>query len=561
VVGAASAIGVEWTPTIATMALTCATVVLYRLAVSPATLALSRWAMPSTNGSPGPTGTGSAAADSAPVTARVKAVAVGWSGLLTAGSAVALTYGRIPDPGGLWWLVAFLLAILSWRFGTTDFDVRRSEAAQWTDRVLLAGTAAAALVFAPVLLAWLAIVCGRLRGWTHHAMMPLRLLKAYLAWFVATAVATNFVDIRLGPGERPALLFVMATVCLSHYLKPAWSKARLGPRWWSWAWENRTDFIVANAYNCGWARFLPNRVVTRVLHTMRPWVRLLNFATMAVEAAALVAFLDRRVFVAVLAATILFHVVVFLCAGILFWEGIATNAALATAVVFLPQRDTAPAFGLWAAAVAVALMALTIPDLLWQPFHLGWWDNPVTTRIWWRVQTVSGRRYDLGNDFMCPFEREFGRWTGLFFVPEPVLGDAGWGATLRDRDLRDRIRAAVGDLTALDELKQTHGTLWWNEQQAEGHVAFLLAVFNRLNAGARKGPLPKRLRWLKAPGGQLFQWSDLPPYRGDEPVRRIVISCEERSYVDATNELMLLRERVLREIDVPAAPQHVAVTT
>ncbi len=551
--------GFEWTPTIATVALSCATVVLYRLAVSPATLALSQWVMPSTTGSPGPTGTGSAAADGVAVTARVKVVAVGGTGLLTAGSVIAMAYGRIPDPGGLWWLVAFLLGILSWRFGTTDFDVRRSEASQWTDRALLVGTAVAALVFAPVLLVWLAIVCGRLRGWTHHAMMPLRLLKAYLAWFVATAAATNIVD--LGPGERPALLFVMATVCLSHYLKPAWSKARLGPRWWSWAWENRTDFIIANAYNCGWARFLPDRVVTRVLRTMRPWVRVLNVATMAVEVSPLVAFLDRGVFVAVLAATVLFHVVVFLCAGILFWEGIATNAALATAVVFLPRSDTAPVFGPGAAAVAVTLMVLTIPDLLWQPFHLGWWDNPVTTRIWWRVQTVSGRRYDLGNDFMCPFEREFGRWTGLFFVPEPVLGDAGWGATLRDRDLRDRIRTVVGDLAGLDELKQSHGTLWWNEQQAEGHVRFLLAVFNRLNAGARKGPLPKRLRWLKAPGGQLFQWSDLPPYRGEEPVRRIVISCEERSYVDATNDLVLLRERVLREIDVPAVPPHVAAAT
>jgi len=126
-----------------------------------------------------------------------------------------------------------------------------------------------------------------------------------------------------------------------------------------------------------------------------------------------------------------------------------------------------------------------------------------------------------------------------------------------DRDVRDRVRAAAGDLAALDELKRTHGTLWWDEQHGRGHVAFLVGMFGRLNAGARKGPLPRGLRWLKAPGGQLFQWGDLPPYRGDEPVRRLVISCEERCYIGDTSDLVLLRERVLREIEVPAPPARV----
>jgi hypothetical protein len=410
---------------------------------------------------------------------------------------------------------------VSWRFGAIDFDCRRPESGQWIERAVVVAAAAATLWWPPVLLVWLAVACGRLRGWTHHTMMPPRLLKAYLAWYVAGTVLAGFVHDGLRPALRPALFFLMATVCLSHYLKPAWSKARPGTRWWSWAWENRTDFIVANAYNCGWVHFVPQRIVARALRVMRPWVRVLNVSTMLLETSPLVAFVDRRIFVAVLAATIVFHVAIFLCAGILFLESIAVNAALGASAVLLPHADTAPAFGLWAAA---AIMAATIPDLLWQPFHLGWWDSPFTTRLRWRVETVSGRKFDLGNDFMCPFEREFGRWTGMFFIPEPVLGGPGWVATLFDQDRRDRIRAAVGDLAALDELKRTHGTSWWNDQHGEDHVAYLVTMFSRLNAGARKGPLPRRLGWLKGPGGQLFQWGDLPRYRADEPARRIIIS-------------------------------------
>jgi hypothetical protein len=527
------------------LAVTGCTIVVYRFLVSPAVKALAHWAMPSaTAESPGPTGTGSAAAEGGEVALRTKLVAIASAAGLIAGSSAGLT-----DPGPLKWLVAMLLAILSWSFGATDFDLRRSERSQWIERLVLVAAALVALWWPMAILVWLTVICGRLRGWTHHAMMPIRLLKAYLAWSVAAPLLGMFTGTT--EGARPGLFFVMSTVCLSHYLKPAWSKATLGPHWWSWAWENRTDFIIASAYNCGWAHFLPQRFWTRVLHAMRPWVRPLNFATLLVEAAPLVAFTDRRVFVAVLSATILFHTVIFLCAGILFWEGIVTNAGLAVAAIALPVQDTAPAFGVWATAAAILLMVLAIVDLVWQPFHLGWWDNPFTTRVRWRVETVTGRVFHLGNDFMCPFEREFGRWTGLFFIPEPVLGSPGWGATEFDRELRDRIRQAVGDLNALDRLKQTHGTPYWNEQLAEGHIAFLKAMFGRLNAGARKGPLPKRLRWLKPPGGQLSRWGDLPPYRGEEPVRRIIISCEERCYVASANEFVLLRERVLRELDIP----------
>jgi hypothetical protein len=545
----------HWTPALAAVVVLAATVVVYRFAVSPAAAALSRWAMPtSTAPSPGPTGTASAAVDSDPAGRGSTAYALGWAVLLAADSGVAIHYGRGPEPGGLQWFAAFLVAMLSWSFGTTDFDLRRPEAAQWVERGALVLTGVAGVLWPPALLAWLAVMCGRLRGWTHHAMMPLRLLKAYLAWYLAVAVLPLGADAVLVDGERAGLFFVLAVVCLSHYLKPAWSKIRLGPRWWSWAWENRTDFILANAYNCGWAGFVPERVVTRVLRAMPPWVRLLNVGTLVVEASPLVAFLDRRLFLAVLAATVVFHSVIFLCAGILFWEGIATNAGLAATVLFLPAADTALAFGLLPAAVAVLVMALAIRDLVWQPYHLGWWDNPFTTRIRWRVETASGRVFDLSNDWMCPFDREFGRWTGLFFVPEPVLGGANWGSTLWDRELRDRVRAAVGDLASLDELKRDHGTLWWNEQHCADHEAFLQLMFGRLNSGARKGPVPRRLRWLKAPGGQLFHWGRLPRYRGDEPVRRITISCEERCYIPATAQLALLRERTMRMIEVPGPP-------
>lgn len=82
-------------------------------------------------------------------------------------------------------------------------------------------------------------------------------------------------------------------------------------------------------------------------------------------------------------------------------------------------------------------------------------------------------------------------------------------------------------------------------------------MFTQLNAGAQKGPLSRSLRRLKAPGGQLYGWGDLPPYRGEEAVRRITIRYEERFYRPSTGDFVLLTNRTVQEIDLlTPGPDH-----
>jgi hypothetical protein len=131
---------------------------------------------------------------------------------------------------------------------------------------------------------------------------------------------------------------------------------------------------------------------------------------------------------------------------------------------------------------------------------------------------------------------------------------------LFDHTVRDRVVDARSDLGKIDELKRSHGKVRWDPDLAAAHLHFLREMFTRLNAGARKGPLPARLRWLKAPGGQVFYWGDLPPYRGQEPVSRIAITCQERCYLPDANVFALLRDRVLAEIDFTTSPPRWLVT-
>ncbi|MEU6121847.1 hypothetical protein [Streptomyces sp. NPDC047123] len=470
--------------------------------------------------------------------------------VLVAGAVPAAVPAFLPSPapGPLRWLTVFVIALLTWQGATSDYDVTEPVGPQRLDKLLLLMLGAASCFWPPALLAWIGVYCGKLRGWKHHAMMPLRLLKAYLAWFVVAILFKT-------SGSAAALLLVLGCVSLSHYVKPAWSKARLGPRPWSWAWHNRTHYLMASAYSWGWARFLRPETVSRVLRRTRGLDRPVNILTMATEAAGLIAFLDRRLLVAALAATALFNLVVVLASGIFFWENIATNTAFAVTVGTLPGTEYDTAFGWPAALVALAVLVLSAADLLWQPWHLGWWDSPFTARVHWQVETASGAQQGLYNGFMCPHEREFGRVLGYCLTSEPVLHDHL--GIVWDRQLRDLVVQADGDQQRLSHLKQTYGRIQKDERQANVHIAFLTTMFSHLNNGARKSPLPRSLRRLKAPGGQLYRWGDLPPYRGDERVHRITIRYEERCYRPTTGDFALLANDVLHEIDlVPPNPDH-----
>ena len=499
---------------VATAAVVAAVVTCYRFGVSPAVRALARH--------PTPLAVSAALAVSAPLA------------LLPS-----------PPPGPLRWFVVSVLALLTWRGVTSDYDVTLPIGPQRRDKLVLLFLAVASCLWAPAMLAWFAVYCGRLRGWQHHGMMPVRLLKAYLAWFVVTAVLAP------PPSDSTAgLVLVLGCVSLSHYVKPAWSKARLGPRPWSWAWHNRTHYLMASAYSWGWARFLPSRAVSRLLRRGAGIDRPINLLTMIVESAGLVAFLDRRLLIATLVATALFNLVVALASGILFWENIAANIGLATALGLHSSTGSDTAFGWPAALVALTVILLSAADLLWQPWHLGWWDSPFTARIHWQVETVSGATRGLYNDYMCPYEREFGRVEGYFLSGEPVLH--GHLGIVWDRRLRDLLVEAGGAPDQLHQLKQTYGRTHRDEERSAEHVAFLTAMFTRLNAGTRKSPLPRWLRRLKAPGGQLYRWGDLPAYRGEEPVRRITIRYVERCYLPQTGDFVTLADHVAREIDLGA---------
>ena len=75
----------------------------------------------------------------------------------------------------------------------------------------------------------------------------------------------------------------------------------------------------------------------------------------------------------------------------------------------------------------------------------------------------------------------------------------------------------------------------------ESRNRYITAFFRNFNAGHRKRLVPV---WLKAPGGQMFYWGELPRFSGQEPIDELVIHYREH-YFDG-RRVLLVTDRVVK---------------
>ena len=135
----------------------------------------------------------------------------------------------------------------------------------------------------------------------------------------------------------------------------------------------------------------------------------------------------------------------------------------------------------------------------------------------YEVQGRSGARYGLYNDFMCPNERIFGQVYGGFLSDEKRI-NGHIGETVR-REQFDALNAVGEDLSRLDRVKEELGQSLYDAHLAAVHDQYMTAFLRHFNARHRKRVVPV---WLKAPGGQLYYWGELPRFTGQEPVAGLV---------------------------------------
>lgn len=443
-----------------------------------------------------------------------------------------------------------LMAMLSWKLATTDYDVVLPERHDF---------ARLSMMVSCLLMWWhpawvvvpLIFLTRPFYAWRHHTILPMRSLLAVVAYIYIRQLEPWLPPALLPLLPQPStLLFLVVNIHASHYLSAGYAKLTLGSRWSSWVLENPLQLLPANAYAWGWAQFIPWeqwRWLIRGVERLRVPSLL---ACLLIELLAPLALLGPHAALSCVLSWCGFHLMVFLMSGLLFWDWMVANGLLLLALFALPPTEQQALFGVEQTLLSLAFILLfPMKNRLWGPIMLAWWETPLTQRMHWLVQGRSGQLYEVYNHFMCPHERLYGVVHATFMAPVPLLSyDMG---SVWEAPHRDALLPLMQHPERLEEVRQTVGIQPRHPVWEEQHLLYLQAFFAALNRGAQKHVLPRFLRWLKAPGGHIYAWGALPSYRQQEPVERVFVHFREMLFDGHT--LQTLRDERVATVEVDGA--------
>lgn len=353
-------------------------------------------------------------------------------------------------------------------------------------------------------------------------------------------------------GAFPIREDVMIAACLlyqaSTYFHHAVAKCALGPRWFSWMRENRIECLFANAWLRGWTLGLDKQRCFTLCQWIARKRRWLCAGVWLLEVSWVFLLADARLAVVILAATVVFHGIVFLSTGLLAYEYAVNHLFLIGLILWCDGRDI---FGAKALLASVLVMPLAAAWVGWLRLgmlasfqqqgtgghrarfadaadHLmAWWDTPLMRMFSYTVETTAGKRYTLPVPRISPYDTFLtdihthlmilGQHTGLDPAAPRDRGIARtgvWGLTIHreDRDFLYRLMDGPDDA---EPLHLSPSPPAWSMTVGETHVASPLAGW-MANVNHHKDRWWFRwlMRWPHIPGEDLAP--DLCPLRAKE---------------------------------------------
>jgi hypothetical protein len=255
---------------------------------------------------------------------------------------------------------------------------------------------------------------------------------------------------------------------------------------------------------------------------------------LTLEVGMLFLLLHRRWLKLLVPSVMVFHVGMFLLAGIAFWKWMTLEAALVFVMFRHPELLSDTLFRKRTAAFSVVLI---LASPYWcNPPNLAWHDSRVSTT--YRIDGIgeSGARYALQASFFEPYRYAFTMTPFAFLDPEPVL-PVTWGASSAGGAAKLNTARTAADVEAL--------------RQSIGKVRYLpnrSAKFDSLVRGylQRATVADEWWRPLRAPA-HLWTLTAPDAYRKDEPLVAAEVICETSLYVEGRFEVV--SERTVRRID------------
>ncbi len=453
------------------------------------------------------------------------------------------------------------------------------------------------LGFSPAFLYPLLLACCCLQytvsGWAlnpgYSNLLGFEFMRSSLCMALAgllTLAGLSGIDAApMGIVEAEALFFALV-LCgqAAGYVQQAVAKSALGKHWYSWFRENRLQCLLVNAYLRGWcAQWIRMESILRLARWVTHFRVPLCAAACLIEISWLFILADSPLALMILAATLAFHLAVWLFTGLAGYHYAISHLLMIFLYVTISSQSSKSDYALVGGGCILvsSVWVLLLRRHIFREYtrhgapggwgwaadpadHLmSWWDGPYMRMYSYRVKTVTGRHYDFPVTRFSPYDTFMtDMHTHLMILnrnwdldpqlaADRVIARTGvWGlsVSLQDRDPLYRL---------MDSPEADLGCMYpkTNDSRISDSFAPLVAFFQGIHRFQSRWWFRILFRWPHFPGEDHvpdispLASESLPAYSGTEPVTEVICTCVKTFY--RGDAILKLDESVFARICIP----------
>ncbi len=232
---------------------------------------------------------------------------------------------------------------------------------------------------------------------------------------------------------RQAALIVLVFAIgghLGNYFFSAIAKLTLDGGVFSWIFGNRLYEGIPGALERGTFPFAASPWMTQFVYDAVKLFNLpLHLFSFAAQFAAIIAIARRRWVMVITVVYDLFHIVVYLTFGLIFWKWVALNAVILATLAVIPES-------LWTRSVRIAAGAGVLCGVIFfKTATLAWYDAPGFMSVYFEAETKNGERLRVPHAYFHTASYQVSQ--GRLYSPEEAghFNFSIWGSVLKHADL------------------------------------------------------------------------------------------------------------------------------
>lgn len=341
--------------------------------------------------------------------------------------------------------------------------------------------------------------------------------------------------------RRSILLFLIlaAGIIGGLYATPAIVKV-----FYSWLQYEQLDLILPSKYLRGWLATLDPGVIASINSYIQLFNKPMIIGVLILEFAGMWILFKRRLFVLLLVAFCLLHIMIFVLAGILFWKWIFVDIALAVCVWQMTKSEEKWLFNRANAWIVFFLVLFSIP--LFNAQRLGWLDINFDRLYELEVKTESGRTLPVHWSTVHPYSLTFGSNRFDYLLDEPTINRASsWDIEFVKEVL------AVRDPSEVKLIKEKYASLRFDESKKKNFELFLRRYFSKIQDPSAR--LPQIFYWIQAPNHIHSFISDIDFKELDKIVS---VSVRVKEYIGIDHKFHKVLDKELMEITLQDQPKN-----